>query len=57
MEYLIHDTREGRPFYFTFFLLYITYNIDFQTEVFNDWGIFNVYIAYDMYVFYGIDYS
>lgn len=57
MKYLIHDTREGRPFFLTFFLLYITYNIDFQTEVFDDWGIFISYmIAFaTCLLFYGID--
>ena len=44
MEYLIHDTREGRPFYLTFFLLYNTYNIDYRYDVFNDWGILISYL-------------
>ena len=55
MEYLIHDSREGRPFYLTFFLLYNTYNIDYQSEVFNEWGIFLSYIiAYITCLFFYI---
>ena len=58
MEYLVHDNREGRPFYVTFFLLYSLSTIDFNSKVFYDWGIllsfYTVFLT--CILFYGIDY-
>ena len=58
MEYLIHNNREGRPFYITFFLLYNLINIDYSSKVFYDWGIISSFcLAFiTCILFYGLDY-
>ena len=58
MKYLIHNNREGRPFYITFFLFYNLINIDYSSKVFYDWGIISsFFLAFiTCILFYGLDY-